>query len=121
MMIHQMKKESNVTGIVLAAKILVGCAIAFFVFSRIWFLVRGPSLSIIKPANGSVLPVGITLLQGKAPTATNVWIAGMSVPVDTKGMFTYDIYVASGLTKIPVVTKNRYGTSSTKEVIVWGE
>jgi hypothetical protein len=68
-----------------------------------------------------VLPVGVTLLQGKAPTATNVWISGISVPVDTEGMFTYDIYVARGLTKIPVVVKNRYGTSSTREVVVWGE
>jgi hypothetical protein len=116
-----MKKENNIKGIVLATKILVGCAVAFFIFSRIWFLVRGPSLSIIKPENGSVLPVGITLLQGKAATATNVWISGISVPVDTEGMFTYDIYVARGLTKIPVVVKNRYGTSSTKELVVWGE
>lgn len=120
-MMKQKKNQINPDLVISITKFLLLSVFVVFIISRIWYLTKGPVISLIRPDNNSVVKSGIILLQGKAPTATNILISGISIPVDTEGVFTYDIYVPKGLTKIPILAKNRYGTTTTEELVIWGE
>lgn len=99
-----------ILGIIIVVAVYLG-----FQFS---FLFVGPKLSVTQPKKDAVIESNVVEVEGKTDPYATVTVNGEEVYVDLSGSFRKTLYVYSGDSEIVVVSKNRYGKESRKEVTV---
>lgn len=99
---------------------IVGILLLIYITLQFIPLITGPLISIEEPKPGSTLQSGITTVRATGKRATAAYVNGYPVAVDTTGSFAQDIVITPKLNTITVKTQNRYGTTDTETIMVWG-
>jgi cytoskeletal protein RodZ len=102
-------------GFFILGTILIVASYLVFQFS---FLFVGPKLSISTPKNGSIVKSNVVEVKGETDPYATVTVNGEEVYVDLTGSFRKTLYVYSGDSEIVVISQNRYGKESKKNIQV---
>lgn len=102
-------------GLFILGIILIVASYLAFQFS---FLFVGPKLSISAPKEGAIIESNVVEVRGETDPYATVTVNGEEVYVDLTGSFRKSLYVYSGDSEITVISKNRYGKESKKNIQV---
>src|SRR5690242_16956570 len=98
--------------------------IAFFTLLALYaifqarFLIIGPSISVERPVNNSLVDAGVINITGIAGNATFLSIDDRQVYTDTAGHFEEKLIAHMGTNIIKLVARDRFGRETTKLVRV---
>lgn len=87
-----------------------------YILFQFSFLFIGPKLSVLSPKNGELIQKSVVVIEGKTDPYATVLVNGEEVYVDLTGTFKKTLYVYPGEEKISIVSKNRYGKETKKEI-----
>lgn len=108
--------------IFLRNSVLVGGVLVFVIYmvTQIAGIMRPPDLSIFAPAEGFVLNLPSTTLQGQTEKETKLTVNGQDVMVDEEGKFQLKMDLSEGVNTITVEAIKKHGKSSliTRHVVV---
>lgn len=97
---------------------LIFCAYIVYQFSAV---IISPKLSISSPVENSIIESNIVIVSGKTDPTASVTINNEEVYVDLSGSFKKTVFLPSGDRKITIISKNRYGRETKKEISVKAE
>jgi len=103
-------------------QILIGTIVVLIVFIYLGFqyssFFLGPKLEVIQPQNGEIVKTNKIVVKGKTNPYATVTVEDEEVRVQLDGTFEKDVFVFTGKKSIYVVSKNRFGKSTKKNVTI---
>lgn len=107
------------------AKILVFTlfisTIALFAFFRSLNYMKGPEISIIYPANGTVLESNFTKISGVAKRIVKITLNGFPISIDEQGNWQENLIIYHGINKITIQAEDQFGRSVKKQLDIVGK
>lgn len=100
-------------GYLILGVILVVLSYVIYQFSFLFF---GPELSIVSPREDKIVSANIVRVEGKTDPYATVTINGEDVYVDLAGNFKKTVYIYTGVDKVDIIAKNRYGKETRKVI-----
>lgn len=105
-------------GMLVLVVALVVCAYIVYQFS---FIFIGPGLKLSSPQENAQITSNVAVIAGKTDPSATVTVNSDEVYVDLSGSFRKTLYVPSGSSLITVISKNRYGRETRKQVRITAE
>jgi hypothetical protein len=99
--------------------LLVGFIVTYAVWRSINY-VKGPSIKIYEPANGTGTSSPIITIRGQAERVKNLSMNGKAISVDELGNFSEVIIVLPGLNVLTFEADDQFGRSVSEELDLVG-
>lgn len=96
---------------------LISVAVAYGIY-RAYPLALGPSIEIISPIDGDIVPSGTFQVIGNAKRAKVITLQGRPITIDTDGGFIETLVASPPYTTVVMTATDNYGKTITKTLRV---
>ncbi len=100
--------------------LLVAAIVVFAIFRSINYL-KGPSVEILSPANGSTIETRVVELTGKAERINKIFLNGHPISIDEHGNWKETIIIFQGLNLITIRAEDQFGRIVSKQLDIVGK
>jgi|SRR3989344_2432697 len=112
-------RTSFIRSVKILTAITIGCIIIGYATWRSLNYVRGPSIEIFEPINGSAIENRTTIIRGQSKRVNNLTLNGNPVFIDEESNFHETIIVFPGVNRITITGEDRFKrqTSTLLEIV----
>lgn len=115
--------RKNFNKLIITPKLLtIGASLLFIVLTvgyivwQVWSINKTPSLTILSPADNSVIAGSAVEIRGQTDAGMSVEVNSQPVFVDSKGEFRTELALSAGPRQISITAKNRFNKSVSRIV-----
>lgn len=95
--------------------------ITSFVFYRSLNYLKGPSIEINYPQNGSLIKTKNIQIIGNAQRINKITLNGYPISIDEQGNWKENLIIFNGLNKITIYAEDQFGRSINKQLDIIGQ
>jgi cytoskeletal protein RodZ len=108
-----LSQRTAILGAITVALIALG-----FITWQTYVATAAPTLNIYEPQSGSVVTTPVSQLRGETSEQAQIFVNGISVPVDPSGVFSTELVLNPGPNTYEIKAINSFGREQTENLVI---
>jgi hypothetical protein len=100
--------------------VLILFVVTFVVYRSLNYI-KGPSITIDFPQNGSIVKTKNIVISGNAQRINKITLNGYPIFIDEQGNWKENLIIFDGLNKITIYAEDQFGRTTSKQLDIIGQ